>query len=347
MFTLKLIAITAAISYCLTPLLIWVSPYIGAMDKPNIRKVHKEPVSVIGGLALLISFLIGIKIAQPIEEEIVPLVIGAILINLLGLIDDIFDLKPIIKLIGQILISLVVVYHGITIDLITLPFGVIIQFGVLSVPVTILWIVAVTNAINLVDGLDGLASGVSMIALGTIGLIAIFQCNIFILMISSVLIGSLLGFIRYNFYPAKIFLGDNGALTLGFIIGVLSLLGFKNIKLISLLFPIIILGVPFIDMVFAMIRRYLKGQPVMQADKSHLHHKLLDHGYSHPQTVILIYSIALLFSSASVILYLSTNIGAIVMTVLILFTIEMIVEFTGLIDDNYKPLIKLYRKIIK
>ncbi|GGB00288.1 undecaprenyl/decaprenyl-phosphate alpha-N-acetylglucosaminyl 1-phosphate transferase [Macrococcus hajekii] len=347
MFTLKLIAITAVISFCLSPLLIWVSPYIGAMDKPNLRKVHQKPVSILGGLAVLISFLIGIKIAQPVEDEIVPLVIGAILIHLLGLVDDIFDLKPIIKLVGQILVSLIVVYHGITIDLITLPFGIIIQFGVLSVPVTILWIVAVTNAINLVDGLDGLASGVTMIALGTIGLIAIFQQNIFIIMICSVLIGSLLGFLRFNFYPAKIFLGDNGALMLGFIIGVLSLLGFKNITLISLLFPIIILGVPFIDMVFAMIRRFLKGRPMMQADKSHLHHKLLEHGYSHPQTVILIYSIALLFSLASVILYLSTNMGAIVMTILILITIEMIVELTGLIDDNYQPVLKLFRRLTK
>ncbi|TDM03673.1 glycosyltransferase family 4 protein [Macrococcus carouselicus] len=347
MFTLKLIVVTAIISFCLTPVLIWVSPCIGAMDKPNFRKVHKKPVSILGGTVILISFLIGIKIAQPIEEEIVPLVIGAILINMLGLVDDIYDLKPIIKLVGQILVSLIVVYHGITIDLITLPFGFIIEFGVLSIPVTILWIVAVTNAINLVDGLDGLAAGVSMIALGTIGLIAIFQGNIFIIMICSVLIGALLGFIRYNFYPASIFLGDNGALTLGFIIGVLSLLGFKNITLISLLFPIIILGVPFIDMVFAMIRRYLKGQPVMQADKSHLHHKLLEHGYSHPQTVILIYSIAMLFSLASVILYLSTNVGAILMTALILLTIELVVELTGLIDDNYQPILKLCRKIIK
>lgn len=347
MFTLKLIFITAVISLIITPLMIKVSPLIGALDKPNKRKVHTVPVSMLGGVVLLISFLVGLVIGHPLEREYLPIVIGAILINFLGLIDDLYDLKPIVKLIGQIAISSIVVYYDITLDLITLPFGIIIEFGIFSIPMTILWIVAVTNAINLIDGLDGLAAGVSLIALCTIGFISILQQNIFIMMICSVLIGSILGFIRYNFYPAKIFLGDNGALMLGYIIGVLSLLGFKNITLISLFFPIIILAVPFIDMLVAMIRRYRQGKPIMQADKSHLHHKLLELGYTHPQTVILIYSIAILFSIASIILYLSTSWGAVLIGFMILITIEMIVELTGLIDESYRPLLKSYAKIFK
>ncbi len=347
MFTLKLIFITAVISLIITPLMIKVSPLIGALDKPNKRKVHTVPVSMLGGVVLLISFLVGLVIGHPLEREYLPIVIGAILINFLGLIDDLYDLKPIVKLIGQIAISSIVVYYDITLDLITLPFGIIIEFGIFSVPMTILWIVAVTNAINLIDGLDGLAAGVSLIALCTIGFISILQQNIFIMMICSVLIGSILGFIRCNFYPAKIFLGDNGALMLGYIIGVLSLLGFKNITLISLFFPIIILAVPFIDMLVAMIRRYRQGKPIMQADKSHLHHKLLELGYTHPQTVILIYSIAILFSIASIILYLSTSWGAVLIGFMILITIEMIVELTGLIDESYRPLLKSYAKIFK
>ncbi|MCE4955853.1 glycosyltransferase family 4 protein [Macrococcoides caseolyticum] len=347
MTTLKLILITIFISLIMSPIVIKLSHYIGALDKPNYRKVHTKPVSVLGGVVILISFLVGIYIGHPVEPEIKPIIIGAILINILGIFDDIFDLSAIIKLVGQIAIASIVVMHGIKLDLITLPFGVVIEFGILSIPMTILWIVAVTNAINLVDGLDGLATGVSMIALGTIGFIAILQHNIFIMMICSVLIGALLGFLKYNFYPAKIFLGDNGALMLGFIIGVLSLLGFKNITLISLFFPIIILAVPFIDMSFAMIRRYRQGKPIMQADKAHLHHKLLGLGYTHAQTVILIYSIAILFSIAAIILYLSTRVGAILIVTLIIITIELIVEFTGLIDDHYKPLLKTIRKIIK
>ena len=186
------------------------------------------------------------------------------LMYLVGLIDDIYDLKPVLKLLGQIIAALVVVYYGVTIDFISLPIGPTIHFGILAIPITVIWIVAITNAINLIDGLDGLASGVSMIALITIGFIAILQANVFIIMICSVLIGSLLGFLCFNFHPAKIFLGDSGALLIGFIVGFLSLLGFKNITFVSLFFPIVILAVPFIDTLFAMIRRVKKGQHIMQ-----------------------------------------------------------------------------------
>ena len=269
---------------------------------------------------------------------------GAIVMYLVGLIDDIYDLKPILKLIGQIVAASIVAFYGITIDFISFPMGPTIHFGILSIPITIIWIVAITNAINLIDGLDGLASGVSAIGLITIAFIAILQANVFIIMICSVLIGSLLGFLCFNFHPAKIFLGDSGALLIGFIIGFLSLLGFKNITFISLFFPIVILAVPFIDTLFAMIRRMRNGQHIMQADKSHLHHKLLALGYSHRQTVLLIYSIAILFSLSSIILYLSQPLGVLLMFILIVITIELIVEFTGLIDDSYRPILNLITK---
>ncbi|MBF7023602.1 glycosyltransferase family 4 protein [Staphylococcus kloosii] len=344
MYTLLLIIFSMIVSLILTPIIIKVSQKMDIVDKPNYRKVHTKPVSVLGGTVILFSFLLGIWLGHPIETEVKPLVIGSVLIYLVGLIDDIYDLKPIIKLIGQIVAALVVVYYGVTIDFISLPIGPTIHFGILSVPITIIWIVAITNAINLIDGLDGLASGVSAIALATIGFIAILQANIFIIMICSVLIGALLGFLCFNFHPAKIFLGDSGALLIGFIVGFLSLLGFKNITFVSLFFPIVILAVPFIDTLFAMIRRVKKGQHIMQADKSHLHHKLLDLGYSHRQTVLLIYSIAILFSLSSIILYLSQSWGVIMMLILIVITIELIVEFTGLIDDEYRPLLKLIEK---
>lgn len=329
------------VSLILTPIVIKVSHKLGVVDQPNFRKVHKNPTSVLGGTVILLSFLLGIWLGHPIETEVKPLVIGTVLIYLVGLIDDIYDLTPIIKLLGQVIAALVVVYYGVTIDFISLPIGPTIHFGILGIPITVVWIVAITNAINLIDGLDGLASGVATIALMTIGFIAILQANIFIMMICSVLIGALLGFLFFNFHPAKIFLGDSGALLIGFIVGFLSLLGFKNITFVSLFFPIVILAVPFIDTLFAMIRRVKKGQHIMQADKSHLHHKLLELGYSHRQTVILIYSIALLFSLSSIILYLSQPWGVLMMLILILITIELIVEFTGLIDDDYKPLLKL------
>ena len=334
MYTLLLIIFSMIVSLILTPIVIKVSHKLGVVDQPNFRKVHKKPTSVLGGTVILLSFLLGIWLGHPIETEVKPLVIGAVLIYLVGLIDDIYDLTPIVKLLGQVVAALVVVYYGVTIDFISLPIGPTIHFGILGIPITVIWIVAITNAINLIDGLDGLASGVATIALMTIGFIAILQANIFIIMICSVLIGALLGFLCFNFHPAKIFLGDSGALLVGFIVGFLSLLGFKNITFVSLFFPIVILAVPFIDTLFAMIRRVKKGQRIMQADKSHLHHKLLELGYSHRQTVILIYSIALLFSLSSIILYLSQPWGVLMMLVLILITIELIVEFTRLIDDD-------------
>lgn len=341
MYTLLLIIFSMIVSLILTPIVIKVSHKLGIVDQPNFRKVHTKPISVLGGTVILLSFLVGIWLGHPIETEVKPLVIGSVLIYLVGLIDDIYDLKPIMKLLGQVIAALVVVYYGVTIDFISLPIDSTIHFGIFGIPITVIWIVAITNAINLIDGLDGLASGVSMIALMTIGFIAILQANIFIIMICSVLIGALLGFLFFNFHPAKIFLGDSGALLVGFIVGFLSLLGFKNITFVSLFFPIVILAVPFIDTLFAMIRRVKKGQHIMQADKSHLHHKFLELGYSHRQTVLLIYSIAILFSLSSIILYLSQPWGVFMMLILIFITIELIVEFTGLIDDDYRPLLKL------
>ena len=205
MYTLLLI-VTLVISLILTPMIIKVSIKFDLVDRPNFRKVHTKPVSVLGGTVILLSFLIGIWLGHPIEREVKPLVMGAIVMYLVGLIDDIYDLKPILKLIGQIVAS-IVAFYGITIDFISFPMGPTIHFGILSIPITIIWIVAITNAINLIDGLDGLASGVSAIGLITIAFIAILQANVFIIMICSVLIGSLLGFLCFNFHPAKIFLG--------------------------------------------------------------------------------------------------------------------------------------------
>lgn len=230
MYTLLLIAVTLVISLILTPMIIKVSIKFDLVDRPNFRKVHTKPVSVLGGTVILLSFLIGIWLGHPIEE-VKPLVMGAIVMYLVGLIDDIYDLKPILKLIGQIVAASIVAFYGITIDFISFPMGPTIHFGILSIPITIIWIVAITNAINLIDGLDGLASGVSAIGLITIAFIAILQANVFIIMICSVLIGSLLGFLCFNFHPAKIFLGDSGALPIGFIIGFYPYLVLRTLHL--------------------------------------------------------------------------------------------------------------------
>ena len=345
MYTTFLLTMSFMISLILTPIFIWIARKTGFVDRPGGRKIHLKPIPHLGGVAILISFVVGVLVSRPIEIEFQPIIIGGALIVLLGLIDDKFDMKPLTKLIGQILITLVPIYYGIVIDRIT-PFGIEIEFGILAVPVTIIWMIAIINAINLIDGLDGLATGVSIIALSSIAFITILQGNIFVMMICVILIGSCLGFLVYNFHPAKIFLGDNGSMLLGFVISVISLMGFKNITLISLFFPIIILGVPIVDMLFAMFRRYRNKVSIVSADKSHIHHKLRTLGYTHVESVILIYFMAALYAGASIILYLSTVPGALIITTLVIFTTVIIVEATNLIGNGKKPVLNFLRRLV-
>ncbi|RLQ49520.1 putative undecaprenyl-phosphate N-acetylglucosaminyl 1-phosphate transferase [Listeria monocytogenes] len=234
-------------------------------------------------------------------------------------------------------------WGNISIDFINLPFGGEIHFGVLSIPLTIIWIVAITNAINLIDGLDGLAAGVSTIALLTILGMAFIMGDALVIMIASVLIAGTLGFLPYNFNPAKIFMGDTGALFLGFIISVLSVMGFKNVTFISLIVPILILGVPISDTLFAIIRRMVTKQPIAMADKSHLHHCLLRLGFTHRQTVILIYAIAALFSLFAFIFTMSTLWGSMILIGVLLVLIEVLIETLGLVGSSYRPLLNLFK----
>ncbi|QQD86030.1 MULTISPECIES: glycosyltransferase family 4 protein [Jeotgalicoccus] len=344
MNTLFLLCISFVISLILVPVFIYLAKRFGFVDYPNYRKVHKVPMPYLGGVAILVSFTIVTLFAQPAEIEYKPIIIGATILCFVGLVDDKYDLKPFVKFIGQLVAISVPIYYGIIIDTIT-PFGIEINFGVLSVLVTVIWLAAIINAINLVDGLDGLATGVVIIALASIAVITIFQSNIFVMMICIILIGSLLGFLPYNFHPAKIFLGDNGAMMLGYIVGVLSIIGFKNITFISLFFPIIILGVPFIDMFFAVIRRYREGVSVMRADKNHLHHRVRHLGFSHRESVVLIYFIALLFAIGGVVMYLATVPGAIIIGILLLLTTNLVVEATNLIGSNKRPMLNFFKKV--
>ena len=207
----------------------------------------------------IFSFLIGYLVLQPDSKYALPILIGSIIIIITGVLDDMIELSAKIKLGGQLVATLiVVVYGGVQIDFINLPFGGKLEFGMLSIPITVLWIVGITNAINLIDGLDGLAAGVSSIVLITISGMAIMMGNVFVTSMGFIVLGSTLGFLFYNFHPAKIFMGDTGALFLGYMISVLSLLGFKNVAVISFIVPVIILGVPISDTFFAIIRRIVK-----------------------------------------------------------------------------------------
>lgn len=341
MIYLTLLIICFIASLIITPFVKKLAIKIGATDAPNQRKVHTKIMPRLGGLAIFISFLIGVAFLRPESEFLIPILIGACIIIVIGVLDDMMELSAKVKFLGQIAAALVVVLGGVQVNYINLPFDGGIELGILSVPLTILWIVGITNAINLIDGLDGLAAGVSTIALVTISAMAMLKGDIFVLSIGAILIGSTLGFLKYNFHPAKIFMGDTGALFLGFMIAVLSLLGFKNVTMLSLIVPVIILGVPISDTFFAIIRRIVNKQPLSAPDKSHLHHCMLRLGYSHRQTVLIIYAMAALFGLAAFIFSMSTVWGAMLIVGVLFLAIEVFVEKVGLVGKEYRPLLRL------
>jgi UDP-GlcNAc:undecaprenyl-phosphate/decaprenyl-phosphate GlcNAc-1-phosphate transferase len=331
-------------SIFITPLVKKFAIKIGATDAPNQRKVHQKVMPRLGGAAIYISFIIGLLIMHPESPYATSIIIGSVIIILTGLFDDIYELSAKVKLLGQLGAAFVVVFMGgVHVQFINLPFGGQLEFGLLSIPLTIVWIVGITNAINLIDGLDGLAAGVSSIALITIAGMAIIMGDIFVTVIASILLASTLGFLFYNFHPAKIFMGDTGALFLGYMISVLSLLGFKNVTVISLIVPVIILGVPISDTFFAIIRRIVNKKPLSAPDKSHLHHCLLRLGFSHRQTVLMIYALAAFFGLMAVIFSQAKLWGAFLLIFLLLLLIELIAEMIGLVGKNYRPLIKFMK----
>ncbi|AGK55725.1 glycosyl transferase family protein [Bacillus sp. 1NLA3E] len=342
-------------SIFLTPLIKKLAFKIGATDKPNQRKVHQKIMPRLGGLAIYISFILGIVIIRPNLNFNLPLLhpndyvhlailLGSLIIIITGAIDDVKEISPRVKLLGQILASLVVIILGdIKVEFINLPFGGQLDFGMLSIPFTMVWIIGITNAINLIDGLDGLAAGVSSIALFSIAGMAFLMGSPYVMVVALIAAVSTLGFLVFNFHPAKIFMGDTGALFLGFLISVLSLLGFKNVTFISLVIPVIILGVPISDTFFAIIRRLVNKQPLSAPDKSHLHHCLLRAGYSHKQTVLLIYAMSAIFGLAAFIFSQATIRGSVLILLTIIIIIEVFVEKIGLVKDDYKPLLKLFR----
>lgn len=332
-------------SILMTPVVKKLAFKVGATDKPNHRKVHQKIMPRLGGLAIYLSFLLGILILQP--ESPYPtahaaIVAGGVIILVTGVLDDIFDLSARIKLVLQIAAALVVaLWGGVDVDFINLPFNGRIEFGIFTIPITVLWIVGITNAINLIDGLDGLAAGVSSIALVTITGMAVVMGNTYVVAMGVILIASTVGFLKYNFHPAKIFMGDSGALFLGYMISVLSLLGFKNIAVISFVVPIIILGVPISDTFFAIIRRLYNKNPLSAPDKSHLHHCILKLGYTHRETVLLIYAMSAMFGLAAFIFTMTTVWGSILFIIILLIAIELFVENIGLINKNYRPLLRI------
>lgn len=305
-----LMAITSfLISLVLVPICKKVAIHINAMDIPNERKVHKVPIPRLGGLAIYLSFLIGYMFYGQITTQMLSIVIASFVIILFGIIDDINPLKARYKLIGQLIAAIIVVYYGNIILKDAYLFDYYLNFGNLAPYLTIFFIVACINAINLIDGLDGLSSGIATIYFITVAIIAIITNRIggLDIVLSILMAGATLGFLVYNFPPAKIFMGDTGSQFLGFIIAIISLLGFKNVTFNSLVIPIVILAVPIFDTLFAILRRFLKGEPIGTPDKEHFHHQLLKMKFSTRTTVLIIYLIDIAFATTSVLITLGDN----------------------------------------
>lgn len=342
--------LTILLSLLLTPIFKILSVQLGMVDNPNERRINKVPMPSAGGLPIFFSFVIStLFLFQSIIPRfyILPIIMAASIIIITGVLDDRFELTPKQKSIGILLAALVVYFiANIHIDSVTLPFLGHIKLGWLSFPVTIFWIFGITNAVNLIDGLDGLAAGVSLIGLTTIGIIGYFflhASTVYIPIVIFCLVASILGFFPYNFYPAKIYLGDTGALFLGFMLAVLSLQGLKNVTFVSSISLLIVLGVPVTDTFFAIIRRKANRVSFSTADKKHLHHRLLSLGFTHKGAVLAIYAMALMFSFTAMIMNYTGVIGTIVLVIAMLFAVVLLFELIGLIGEKHQVILKTLR----
>ena len=312
------------ISFMTTPWTIKLAHRWGALDIPkDDRRMHQNVMPKLGGIAVIAGFLISIMyllFVMTIEgsidifggefyfQKLLGIFIGIIIITLTGMLDDIKTLKPWQKLIGQVLAAVVVVYFGVKIDAINISSVSIELNRWISSIATVIWIVGITNAINLMDGLDGLSSGISLIS--CLSLLIIFALNgspMIAILIISTLIGALVGFLPFNYAPAKTFIGDTGSNFLGFMLAVVSILGIaKTYTFAVIILPILVLGLPILDVLWAIVRRIIKGKSlkaVFKADNEHVHHKLVKRGFSQKQAVLILYGASTVFGIFAIILF--------------------------------------------
>lgn len=341
---LLIVGITFVFTVLFVPIVGKIANFLGAIDIPNARKVHKKPIPRLGGIGIYAGFLLGYMIFGEQSIQMNAVLIGSIIIIITGIFDDLKPIPARYKFLGQLAGAAVIpLYGGIVLKDIS-AFGFSIEFGILAYPVTILFIVSIINCINLIDGLDGLSAGISSIYFVTIGIIAILLHNSTGLdvILTFIMLGSTLGYLWHNFYPAKIFMGDSGSMFLGYIISVIALLGFKNITLTSFIVPVLLLAIPILDTLFAILRRTINHKPIGMPDKSHLHHQLLNLKFSQRKTVLIIYLVDILFACASIIYALGNKLlgsniyGIIIYAILFILTIVLILKTDIIVDWSKK-----------
>jgi len=310
------VATSLIVSFLMTPVVKTFAYKVGAIDVPkDNRRMHKTPIPRLGGLAIFLGFMVSTLLFNEIDAQMRGILLGSVIIVLLGVVDDITPLPAMLKFVVQIIAALIPISHGVVIKALSNPniFSGDLYWvlGGLSIPITILWIVGITNAVNLIDGLDGLANGVSAICATTMLVIALLVADGHVAVTMAALVGACAGFMPYNTNPAKMFMGDTGATFLGFILATMSIQGlFKFYALISFAVPFLILGLPIFDTAFAMIRRIAKGQSPMKPDRSHVHHRLIDMGLSQKQAVATLYVISAILGMSAVVLTTSGELKA-------------------------------------
>jgi len=319
------------VAFFATPIAKKVAFKIGAVDVPrDNRRMHKKPIARLGGLAIISGFLVSVlfyvldsfyDVNSPlnVNRQFFGFLAGMLIIVCIGIIDDIKTLSARFKLVFQIISALAVVLSGTRIEYVTNPFsetGISRLNPILSYAITLIWIIGITNAINLIDGLDGLAAGVSSIASLSLFIVSIIFERWDVAILTAALAGSTLGFLPYNFNPAKIFMGDTGATFLGFTLGVVSIQGtLKSYAAIAIAIPILVLGLPLFDTVFAIIRRFFNGKPIMEADRGHLHHRLIDMGLSQKQSVLIMYILSAALGLCAIVLADKGALSAIILII--------------------------------
>ncbi len=300
--------VAAAISLISTPLVRSLAFRVKAVDIPKDgRRMHDHPIPRMGGLAIFLGFILSVVLFLPLDEQLRGMLLGSVVIVILGVFDDIFALPAMPKFLVQIGAALIAVETGSRIDFLSNfnifspePFW---ELGWLSVPISVLWVVGITNAVNLIDGLDGLACGVSTISSMTFLVIALIVSEPDVAILTAALAGACIGFLPYNMNPAKIFMGDTGSTFLGFILACTSIQGlFKFYAVISFAVPFLMLGLPIFDTAFAIFRRLARGQSPMHPDRGHIHHRLIDMGFSQKQAVAMLYIISAILGLSAVIL---------------------------------------------
>lgn len=334
MYILALIIALLA-SFLLTPYIKQLAVKIGAVDKPDKRKVHTQVMPRLGGLAIYLATMLAIVCSMPITRDLLGILLGGTWIVIVGVLDDKYSLPARVKLAGQVIAAVILVAFDVKIEWLNNPFGGYFYLEYLSIPFTVFWVISFINVVNLIDGLDGLAAGVSGIASITVILVAVHQGYFPVATLTAALAGGIIGFIHYNFNPATIFMGDTGSMFIGYMLAAISIFGaVKSAATIALLVLAIALGLPIMDTAFAILRRYSNGRPIFQPDKGHLHHRLLAMGLSQRQAVLLMYGISIVLCLAAFVLAEANVYVAAVVIVLILVGIAVGAKRIGILNDR-------------